>query len=154
MNTTPQEIANRLEHYKQGCLEAGLKLTYQRLIIMEELARSDGHPDAETVYLAAQQRIPMISQDTVYRTLWLLHDLKLIESLGSNQDRLRFDANPNPHHHFVCSRCGATHDFYSDEFNHLNIPAAVTELGTVNITKVELRGLCKQCINEHNQQLT
>ncbi|MBU1637219.1 transcriptional repressor [bacterium] len=150
MSIDSEEIARRLEWYKKGCIEAGVKLTFQRLVIMEELARSDGHPDAETVYLAAKQRIPMISQDTVYRTLWLLHDLNLIESLGSPQERVRFDANPDPHHHFVCSQCGATYDFYSDEFNHLNIPPAVSELGTVSVTKVEMRGLCKQCKIKNN----
>jgi Fur family peroxide stress response transcriptional regulator len=151
MNITPLDFTRRLERYKAGCTEAGVKLTFQRLVIMEELASSDGHPDTEMIHQAAQKRIPMISLDTVYRTLWLLYDLGLIELLGSNQDRTRFDANPDPHHHFVCSECGATYDFQSDEFNHLDIPAAVTELGTVSATKVEMRGLCKQCIQADNK---
>ena len=154
METSQQEFARRMEQYRDGCSKAGVKLTYQRFVIMEELARTHGHPDTEMIHHAVRQRIPMISLDTVYRTLWLLRDLKLIESLGSIQDRVRFDANPNPHHHFVCSRCGDTHDFYYEKFNQLSVPATVFEMGSVETIRVEMRGQCNRCnLTENKSRL-
>jgi Fur family transcriptional regulator, peroxide stress response regulator len=147
----PKEFARRMEQYRDGCSKAGVKLTYQRLIIMEELARANGHPDAEMIHIAVRQRIPMISLDTVYRTLWLLRDLKLIESMGTIQDRVRFDANPDPHHHFICTRCGETRDFFDEKLNRLNVPATVVEMGTVETIRVEIRGLCSECIQAENK---
>ena len=87
----------------------------------------------------------MVSLDTVYRTLWLLVDLGLITTLGPPKDRVRFDANMRTHHHFVCTMCGATRDFYCNEFDRLNLPLEVEALGTVNATQVEAKGLCLDC---------
>ena len=86
-----------------------------------------------------------MSLDTVYRTLWLLSDLGLITTLGQPRDRARFDANLRRHHHFVCRRCGLIRDFYSDALDELKLPEAVSEIGLVETTQVEVEGVCQQC---------
>jgi Fur family peroxide stress response transcriptional regulator len=58
---------------------------------------------------------------------------------------MRFDANLNPHHHFVCMKCGMTRDFYSPEFDQLHIPEEVHSLGTVKLAQVEVKGICVRC---------
>lgn len=103
------------------------------------------HPDAEAVFRAVQARMPSLSLDTVYRTLWLLRDLGLLLTLGPRRDSVRFDANLSSHHHFVCLKCGLTRDFESAQFDALRLPRAVRRLGRVVGTKVEVRGLCDRC---------
>ena len=103
------------------------------------------HPDAEAVFRAVQARMPSLSLDTVYRTLWLLRDLGLLLTLGPRRDSVRFDANLSSHHHFVCLKCGFTRDFESAQFDALRVPRAVRRLGRVVGTKVEVRGLCDRC---------
>ena len=131
--------------FEQVCRNAGVRLTHQRMEIFRQVARSGDHPDAETVYRGARKRLPSISLDTVYRALWLLSDLGLIKTLGPARGRARFDANLRRHHHFVCLRCGLTRDFYNDAFDELKLPKSVKSIGSVEVTHVEARGLCRRC---------
>ena len=105
------ELEQRLEHFKDVCRNEGLKLTYQRIVIFEEVAKSRDHPDAETVFRGVRDRVPTVSLDTVYRTLWMLNAMGLITTVGP-PGKGRFDADVSPHHHFVCSRCGAVCDVH------------------------------------------
>jgi Fur family peroxide stress response transcriptional regulator len=145
MKTSEAEIKKRMEHFERVCREAGVKLTHQRMEIFREVALNGDHPDAETVFQGVRERIPALSLDTVYRALWLLSDLGLITTLGAPRERTRFDANLSRHHHFVCSKCGLTRDFYSDEFNDLRPPDSVKAFGQIETTYMEVRGICRAC---------
>ena len=138
-------MKERVEHFKRILKEAGVKVTHQRLEIFREVATSGDHPDAETIYKGVRKRLPTVSLDTVYRTLWLLIDLGLLSTLGPFRDRARFDANMRAHHHFVCSKCGMTRDFYSEDFDRLKVPANVKDFGKGLTTQVEIRGICNKC---------
>ena len=102
MRVGEDDIERRMTRFEQECRDAGVKLTHQRLEVFREVAHTVDHPDAETVHRRVRKRIPTVSLDTVYRTLWLLTDLRLIGTLGPPRGRTRFDANMSPHHHFVC----------------------------------------------------
>ena len=115
------EFGQRMDCFKAALRRNGIKLTHQRMIIFQEVAESDAHPHAESVHKEVRRKLPMISLDTVYRTLWMLQDLGLIHILGG-RDRVRFDGNMKPHHHFICDACGLMRDFYSNEFDRLKIP--------------------------------
>jgi Fur family peroxide stress response transcriptional regulator len=123
----------------------GIKLTHQRLEIFREVAASAEHPDVDTVFRAVQARMPTVSQDTVYRTLWLLHDLGLATTLGPQRDGVRFDANLDQHHHYVCVRCGLVRDFESVDLNALRLPESLKQIGSIVDAHVEVRGLCALC---------
>jgi Fur family peroxide stress response transcriptional regulator len=140
-----RRVEDRLEHLKAVARKAGVKLTHQRLEIFRALASTEAHPDADTVFRAVRRRMPTVSLDTVYRTLWMLHDLGLVTTLGPQRDRARFDANLDHHHHFVCVRCGLVRDFESEALARLPLPESVTALGRVHDAHVEVRGTCEAC---------
>jgi Fur family transcriptional regulator, peroxide stress response regulator len=142
------EIERRLEQFKAAARAAGLKLTHQRVEIFREVAASLEHPDAVAVFRAVQARMPTVSLDTVYRTLWSLHDLGVVATLGPRRESVRFDANLAHHHHYLCVRCGLARDFDSSELNALRIPGAVEEFGSVVATHVEVRGVCHRCAGD------
>jgi Fur family transcriptional regulator, peroxide stress response regulator len=139
------EVERRLNRFKSVCRQEGIKLTHQRLEIFREVAASLDHPDAEAVFRGVQKRLPTVSLDTVYRTLWRLNDLGLITTLCPRRESVRFDANLRRHHHFFCTGCGLTRDFESAEFDALRIPGSVKALGHVETTQVEVRGVCIRC---------
>jgi len=139
------EVERRLERFKAACRAAGVKLTHQRLEIFREVAGRSDHPDAEAVFRALQPRMPTVSLDTVYRTLWLLSDLGVANPLRPRRESVRFDANLQPHHHYVCVRCGLTRDFQSRSLDALRIPPGAQSFGTILATHVEVRGLCSAC---------
>ena len=138
-------VEKRVNDFVEVCRRQGIKATHQRTEILRELARTEEHPDAETIYTRVRKRIPAISLDTVYRTLRLLEDKGVISRVGSMKDRARFDANSDRHHHFVCSECGLVRDFYSDELDHFTAPPEISSMGRVESLYIELRGLCRKC---------
>jgi Fur family transcriptional regulator, peroxide stress response regulator len=142
----PGEVERRVERFKAESKNAGVKLTHQRLEIFREIAASLEHPDADTLFREVRRRVPTVSRDTVYRTLWLLNDLRLVTTLGPRRESVRFDANLEHHHHYVCVQCGLARDFQSAELKALRIPAAVKSLGSVSGTHVEVRGVCERCM--------
>ena len=145
MKVDKDDIERRMKRFEEECRDAGAKLTHQRLEIFREIAQTDDHPDAETVYRRVRKRLPTVSLDTVYRTLWLITDLGLIDTLGPPRERTRFDANLSRHHHFICVQCGLTRDFYSDALDELKLPEAVKAYGRVESTHAEVRGVCRTC---------
>jgi len=145
MGFQPEELQQRMNHFKEQLRNAGVKLTPQRMEIFREMAMSKDHPDAEKIYNSVRERLPSLSLDTVYRTLWSLLDLGLIATLGPPRKTVRFDANMDSHHHFVCTKCGMTRDFYSKKLDRLKIPESEKILETVQRTQVEVRGLCVKC---------
>ena len=134
-----------LQRWIDATRASGLKLTHQRLEILRELADNREHPDVETLFRAVRARVPTVSLDTVYRTLWTLHGLGLVTTLGARREGLRFDTNLDPHHHFVCVRCGLIRDVVSPALDATPIPAAVRELGGDLDVHVEIRGVCRAC---------
>jgi Fur family peroxide stress response transcriptional regulator len=148
VNVEDQEVERRLEQFKSVAKGAGVKLTHQRLEIFRAVASSVQHPSAEAVYRAVQRTMPTVSLDTVYRTLWLLTDLGLLTTLGPRQGSVRFDANLEHHHHYLCVRCGLVRDFESTELNALRIPDTVNSFGQVVSAHVEVRGVCARCARE------
>lgn len=137
-------LEERMENFFATCRQAGVKMTHQRIEIFREVALSSEHPDATVVYENLRAKMPSLSLDTVYRTLWLLCDLGLIKTLGVSKERTRFDANLDHHHHFVCDKCKLTKDFTSNLFDQL--PEPIDGFGVVTETRVEVHGICKSCM--------
>ncbi len=142
------EIEQRIKTFETVCRDRGIKLTHQRMEIFREIAQTLDHPDAEQVFQRVRERIPTVSLDTVYRTLWLLKDIGLVVTLGTSRERTRFDANLSRHHHFICVHCGFTRDFYSNELDNINLPDSVGSFGEIEATHVEVRGVCNECVKK------
>lgn len=147
MSLKQDEIGQRMDSYKAALRNKGIKLTHQRMIIFQEVAESEEHPSAESVCNAVRRKLPMISLDTVYRTLWMLQDLGLIKIIGG-RDRVRLDGNTRPHHHFVCNECGLMRDFRSNEFDQLKIPKEVENFGNGETVYIEIKGICTECLKK------
>jgi len=145
MKIDRQHVEQRMARFEETCRKSGAKLTHQRMEIFREVAQTSKHPDAEKLFQGVRERMPTVSLDTVYRTLWWLKELGLITTLGPPRERTRFDANLSRHHHFVCIKCGLTRDFYSDKFNRLKLPESVQSIGYAEMTQVEVKGVCLKC---------
>jgi len=140
-----QEIRRRLTRFRDELKRTGVKATHQRLEIFREVIRSGEHPDVEMIYRGVRRRIPSVSLDTVYRTLWLFLQRGMIDTLGPSQNRVRFEGNIRPHHHFICRKCKRVFDFTSRVFDELVVPSEVKAWGSVERTHVEFKGLCAPC---------
>jgi Fur family peroxide stress response transcriptional regulator len=135
-----------MRSFAEALRKAGLKVTHQRTEIFREVARSVGHPDAETVYKRVRHRIPAVSLDTVYRTLSVLEREKLLWRIETSSERARFDANMQRHYHFLCTQCQRIMDFHSDHLDQFRIPAHVRAMGVAQSFHVLVRGICSGCL--------
>lgn len=131
--------------FKNICHAAGVKFTQQRMIIYRELANNPNHPDAEAVFKNVRSQLGNISLDTVYRTLWLFKDMGLITSLGPSRERMRFDPNLTPHHHFICTECGLISDINSEAVDTSDIQASVKSIGNIGRLQINIHGVCHEC---------
>ena len=144
--SVPSEIIDtRMSKFIEACAACGVRVTHQRLEIYRELASTQNHPDADTIHKRVRGRIPSISRDTVYRNLKLLSGRGLISIVGMSHERLRFDANMGPHHHFVCMQCGLIRDFCSQHLQSSKFPAEAAEFGDPVSQHLEVKGVCRAC---------
>ncbi|MBV6633645.1 MAG: transcriptional repressor [Alphaproteobacteria bacterium] len=118
-----------MENLEQKCVEAGLKMTGQRRVILKVLAESTDHPSVETVYERAKRQDQSISIATVYRTLNLLDELNLVQRHDFTEEgHSRFEVNMEHHHHLVDLETGEVIEFQNEEIEHMKVRIAA-ELG-------------------------
>lgn len=100
-----------------GLLRArGKRITSQRALLLHIIQESADHLDAEELYRRAKRRDPRINLTTVYRTLNLLKEFRLIEPsyLTHDHHREQFEAKSEvEHYHFTCIQCGKVIEFES-----------------------------------------
>jgi Fur family peroxide stress response transcriptional regulator len=140
------ELARRIDEAAETLRRRGLRVTHQRMEIFRELAATDEHPDAETVYQRVSERVPAVSRDTVYRTLATLEEHGLVSRAEILGGPSRYDADTEHHHHFVCTECGAVRDFRSPALDDLPIPRSAKAIGQVASAHVQVRGVCSDCL--------
>lgn len=102
---------------------AGLRLTPQRYAILEHLMGSPDHPTADQIGASVNSRFPRASRATVYNTLRSLCDAGLVREVYLEAPAARYDANREPHHHFVCDRCGRLADVPEQGLRGVRAPA-------------------------------
>jgi Fur family peroxide stress response transcriptional regulator len=88
---------------------AGLKMTPQRIALVEHFANDESHPTAQALFERLRPAFPSMSFATVYNTLDALAKAGLSSTLRLGQ-AARFDPNTTPHHHAVCDSCGEVRD--------------------------------------------
>ena len=145
MKVEKQTYQNRMNLFQRVCGERGFRVTPQRLETYSELARSVDHPSAETIHKRVRKRLPMVTLDTVYRTLGKLEELGLAIQVSVVASTMRFEANTDHHHHFVCRKCGAILDLSSPKLDRLRFAHVLPEGYKADWAQVELRGLCPKC---------
>jgi Fur family ferric uptake transcriptional regulator len=125
----------------------GVRVTPQRLLVLEALAALGGHVTADAVLQWAAERYPALNLATVYRTLDLLISLGLVAQtdLGSGVTHYEL-VGESPHHHLVCERCGAVDEMDAALFAPLQQRLLERYGFRANPRHVALFGTCRACL--------
>jgi len=83
----------------------GLRLTSQRLAILEALCHAGRHLTPREVYELARKSAPGLMETTVYRTLEFLVKNRLAFATHISSGKLVYEAASHDHHHIVCHNC-------------------------------------------------
>ena len=106
------EIRNKL-------IEKGLKVTPQRIAILEAIIKLNNHPTAENIIVYIRNNHPNIATATVYKILDALVANELIIKVKTEKDVMRYDAVMESHHHLYCSESDRIEDFVDTELNEM-----------------------------------
>lgn len=99
--------------------ESGLKVTPQRMLIMEIISGMYHHPTAEQIIQKVDESQPGISPATVYKTLDTLVQKGLICKISTEDGSMRYDPVTRLHHHLYSKTTGKIKDYHDEELNQL-----------------------------------
>ncbi|MFF2650168.1 Fur family transcriptional regulator [Streptomyces sp. NPDC058045] len=124
----------------------GWRLTAQRRVVAEVLDGDHVHLTAEEVQARAAERLPEISRATVYNTLGELVSLGEVVEVSTDHRAKRYDPNAHrPHHHLLCSHCGAIRDVHPVGDPLADLPESERFGFSVSGVELTYRGLCPDC---------
>jgi Fur family peroxide stress response transcriptional regulator len=121
----------------------GLKLTPQRLAILEYLKDNREHPSAADIFAAVSEKFPTMSFATVYNTLKALKKKDNVQELAIDGGKKRYDPDTVRHHHLICTECRRIVDIYL-EFD-LGVPEAEQHGFEITGNHVDFYGVCPEC---------
>ena len=85
--------------------KAGLRLTVQRLAVLQALTRSRSHPTVKELYQEVQKQFPNISRNTIYLNLDVLRRVGETSEVRIGHDAARFESHRAPHDHVIFAVC-------------------------------------------------
>ncbi len=97
----------------------GLKVTPQRIAILEAIIQLKNHPTADNIIDYIRNYHPNIATATVYKVLDALNANGLIRKVKTEKDVMRYDAVMERHHHLYCSESDRIEDFVDPELNQI-----------------------------------
>ena len=115
----------KLNVIEAQCLARGMRMTEQRRVIAQVLARSADHPDVEELHRRCAEIDPHLSISTVYRAVKLFEDAGIIERHDFREGRARYEQISETHHdHLIDLRSGRVIEFQSQEIERLQADIA------------------------------
>ena len=100
---------------------AGIQPSAQRVAVADYVLATHEHPSADLVWKRVKEKFPWISRATVYNTLNLFVEKKLLQRLNIAEDSVVFDPVVENHHHFIDEKTGAIHDVPWDKVQVCNM---------------------------------
>ena len=121
-----------------------IKPSYQRIKIFQYLVEKKNHPTVDMIYKALCTEIPTLSKTTVYNTLNLFIEKKIVNVIVIEENETRYDSVMAVHGHFKCEKCGRIFD--------VNINKGAIEEKALKDFKIKeqhyyFKGICQDCSN-------
>ena len=109
----------KAEEISRKLVEKGLKVTPQRIVVLEALLKLNNHPTAESIIKYIQKTYPNIATATVYKVLDALTENGLIKRVKTEKDIMRYDAIMESHHHLYCSETDRIEDYNDEQLDRM-----------------------------------
>lgn len=143
-------MEQRIDRIKKQLHSKSYKLTPQREATLRVLLeQNEEHLSAEEVFLLVKDKAPEIGLATVYRTLELLSELKVIDKINFGDGVSRYDIRREGaehfHHHLVCIECGSVEQIVDDLLGEVEEIIETDWEFKVNDHRLTFHGICKNC---------
>ncbi|MGP4060164.1 Fur family transcriptional regulator [Halobacillus litoralis] len=143
-------MEHRIDRIKKQLHSQSYKLTPQREATVRVLLENEeDHLSAEDVYLLVKEKAPEIGLATVYRTLELLSELKVVDKInfgdGVSRYDLRKEGAEHFHHHLVCIECGSVEEIEEDLLEEVEKIVESQWKFQVKDHRLTFHGICSVC---------
>ena len=109
----------KINEIRYKLMEKKLKVTPQRIAILEAIIKLNNHPTAENIIDYIRKNNPNIATATVYKVLDALTENELIQKVKTDKDIMRYDAIIENHHHLYSAESERIEDYFDTELNEL-----------------------------------
>lgn len=132
----------------------GLKTTRQRSTIVRTFFQMRGHISVEELLREVKKANPKIGYATVYRTLHLLVESRLVEERRFGDGLARYEGRSEVEHHdhMICTECGQISEFFNPELEALQEKLADQHEFKIFRHRLELYGVCKNSAECQNRK--
>jgi len=139
---------------KQHLNEKGLRLTWQRQVVMEAVEKNKGkHLSSNEIFELVKENHPSIGLATIYRTLPLLEKMKLLNKICLDDGCVRYEAytpKDEEHHHLICMACGAVYEVEEDLLGIKEKQIILDNHFSIKGYMLKLYGYCQVCAEKKN----
>lgn len=108
-----------LNRIREKIADKGLKVTPQRIAILDAVIRLANHPTADEIVQFVHTSNPNISVATVYNVLETLVTNQVIKRVTTDRDVMRYDAIMEIHHHLFYTDSGRIADYMDEDLNQI-----------------------------------
>jgi len=143
-----RKIYIMIEDLSGYLIKNNIKPSFQRIKVMEYLAKKQNHPTVDEIYSELVKEIPTLSRTTIYNTLNIFKKANLVNSVTIEDDKIRYDYVISAHGHFKCNRCKEIYDF---SINIDNMEIHGLEQFKINEKNVYFNGVCLNCLEYKNK---
>ena len=133
--------------FVQYLRDNNLKVTKERLMLLEELFNSTGHLDADSLLFQLRNQGKRVSRATIYRTLDLLVQCGLARKSRLGREHYVYErVTPGKRHdHMVCTGCGRIIEFYDSELDERQRQVCLEHHFRPTFYCLQIQGLCAEC---------
>lgn len=113
--------------------KAGINPTYHRIKIAHLMLLKPQHLSADEILKKLNEEYEQVSLATVYNTLKLFVEKRVIGELVFSLDRIYFDSNTSEHHHFIDTDTGCIIDLPADSCRYLEVKYLQAEIKDISL---------------------
>lgn len=133
-----------MQETRQRLAQNGLKVTPQRVVILETIMQMKKHPTVEQIYEKVRVDHPNISLATIYKVMATFVEKGMVQTMLTSNDIKMYEPNLEPHFHIYYTDSNSIEDYFDDELSDmLNNYFRKKNIANLNISDIRVHILAK-----------